>query len=113
MASTTAATTHDVTLTESAARIVADLLSADGRTDLQLRLGVRPGGCGMAYDLNLDDQTRPDDLVRDCHGVSVVVDRVSAAFLTGAVIDFVSTPGRQGFTINNPSARGGGSGCCG
>ena len=36
----------------------------------------------------------------------VGVDRMSAPYLQGAVIDFVDTIEKQGFTIDNPNATG-------
>ena len=39
-------------------------------------------------------------------GVTVVVDRMSAPYLSGATIDFVDTIEKQGFTIDNPNATG-------
>ena len=50
-------------------------------------------------------------MVTDFTGVKVVVDRMSAPYLQGAVIDFVDTIEKQGFTIDNPNA--GGSCACG
>ena len=44
-------------------------------------------------------------------GLGVVVDRMSAPYLEGAVIDFVDSIEKQGFTIDNPNA--GGSCACG
>ena len=37
---------------------------------------------------------------------SLVVDRMSAPYLDGAVIDFTDTIEKQGFTIDNPNATG-------
>jgi iron-sulfur cluster assembly accessory protein len=36
----------------------------------------------------------------------VIVDRMSGPYLGGAVIDFVDTIEKQGFTIDNPNATG-------
>ena len=38
--------------------------------------------------------------------VEVVVDRMSAPYLTGATIDFADRIDAQGFTIDNPNAQG-------
>ena len=37
---------------------------------------------------------------------SLVVDRMSVPYLNGAVIDFVDSIEKQGFTIDNPNATG-------
>jgi len=39
-------------------------------------------------------------------GFEVVIDRMSLPYLTGATIDYTDTLQQQGFTIDNPSARG-------
>jgi iron-sulfur cluster assembly accessory protein len=38
--------------------------------------------------------------------VAVVVDRMSVPYLSGAMIDFVDSIEKQGFTIDNPNATG-------
>ena len=101
-----------VVLTEAAASKVKALIDAEGRDDLALRLAVQPGGCsGLRYELYFDDRNLDGDTTTDFGGVSVVVDRMSAPYLGGAVIDFADTIEKQGFTIDNPNA---GSSCaCG
>ena len=66
---------------------------------------------GLRYQLFFDDRTLDGDLFREFHGLKVGVDRMSAPYLHGAVIDFVDTIEKQGFTIDNPNA--GGSCACG
>ena len=104
--------THAVQLTDVAATKVKSLLEQEGRDDLRLRIAVQPGGCsGLVYQLYFDERSLDGDLVRDFDGVGVVVDRMSAPYLSGASIDFVDTIEKQGFTIDNPNA--GGSCACG
>ncbi len=96
-----------VVLTEAAASKVKALIDAEGRDDLALRLAVQPGGCsGLRYELYFDDRNLDGDTTTDFGGVSVVVDRMSAPYLGGAVIDFADTIEKQGFTIDNPNATG-------
>ena len=109
---TTGTDTHGVELTAVAATKVKSQLEQEGRDDLRLRIGVQPGGCsGLIYQLYFDERTLDGDLVRDFDGVEVVVDRMSAPYLSGATIDFADTIEKQGFTIDNPNA--GGSCACG
>ena len=101
-----------ILLTGDAANKVRALLDAEGRDDLALRIAVQPGGCsGLRYQLFFDDRELDGDLFRDFQGLRVGVDRMSAPYLQGAVIDFVDTIEKQGFTIDNPNA--GGSCACG
>ena len=96
-----------VNLSDAAADKVRTLLEQEGRDDLALRVAVQPGGCsGLRYQLFFDDRRLDGDVVRDFSGVGVVVDRMSAPYLGGAVIDFVDTIEKQGFTIDNPNATG-------
>jgi iron-sulfur cluster assembly accessory protein len=101
-----------VLLTDAAASKVKSLLDQEGRDDLALRVAVQPGGCsGLRYQLFFDERSLDGDIVKDFGGVNVVVDRMSAPYLSGAEIDFIDTIEKQGFTIDNPNA--GGSCACG
>ena len=99
--------TDSVVLTDTAAGKVKALLDQEGRDDLALRVAVQPGGCsGLRYQLFFDDRSLDGDEKIDFDGVAVVVDRMSVPYLGGAVIDFVDTIEKQGFTIDNPNATG-------
>ena len=99
--------TTGVILTDAAAAKAQSLLSQEQNDELALRIAVQPGGCaGLRYQLFFDDRTLDGDLVDDYDGVNLVVDRMSAPYLTGATIDFADTIEQQGFTIDNPNAKG-------
>jgi iron-sulfur cluster assembly accessory protein len=103
----TAEETHGVTLTDSAAAKAKALLEQEGRDDMHLRIAVQPGGCaGLRYQLFFDERTLDGDLFRDFDGLRVAVDRMSAPYVSSAVIDFVDSIEKQGFTIDNPNATG-------
>ena len=96
-----------VLLSDPAAEKVKALLAQEGRDDLALRVAVQPGGCsGLRYQLFFDERNLDGDVVTDFDGVAVVVDRMSVPYLNGAVIDFVDTIEKQGFTIDNPNSTG-------
>lgn len=100
-------TESSVVITETAASKVKSLLDQEGRDDLNLRIAVQPGGCsGLRYQLFFDDRSLDGDVRQEVNGVGVVVDRMSVPYLGGAVIDFVDTIEKQGFTIDNPNASG-------
>lgn len=102
-----ASTESSVVITETAASKVKSLLDQEGRDDLNLRIAVQPGGCsGLRYQLFFDDRSLDGDVRQEVNGVGVVVDRMSVPYLGGAVIDFVDTIEKQGFTIDNPNASG-------
>src|SRR6476659_3026854 len=97
---------HGVTLSESAAAKAKGLLERDGSSDMVLRIAVQPGGCsGLRYELFFDDRTLDGDALVVFDGIGLAVDRMSKPYLDGAVIDFVDTIEKQGFTIDNPNAQ--------
>ena len=99
--------TDQINLSDGAAAKVKSLLEQEGRDDLALRIAVQPGGCsGLRYQLFFDERTLDGDSITDFDGVTVVVDRMSVPYLNGAMIDFVDTIEKQGFTIDNPNATG-------
>ena len=98
-----------ITLTDTAARKVKELLEAEGATDLALRVAVRPGGCsGFSYEMFFDGDIASDDQTARFGStgaeVQVVVDSQSAQLLEGATLDFKNTIDEQGFAITNPNA---------
>jgi iron-sulfur cluster assembly accessory protein len=93
---------------------VRELLDAEGRNDLRLRIAVQPGGCaGMQYQLFFDERSLDGDVVidqpiKDASGsVPLVVDRTSVPLIAGSVIGYTDTIEKQGFEIDNPNAGGG------
>jgi iron-sulfur cluster assembly protein/iron-sulfur cluster insertion protein len=94
-----------ITLTETAASKVAELIAAEGDSSLALRVAVRPGGCsGYSYEMFFDSEVAADDLMSDHSGVKVLVDPSSAQLLTGATLDYKDGLNQAGFSINNPNA---------
>ena len=100
--------TDQINLSSVAATKVKSLLEQEGRDDLALRISVQPGGCsGLRYQLFFDERSLDGDQVQEYGpGVKVVVDRMSVPYLNGAMIDFVDSIEKQGFTIDNPNATG-------
>ena len=94
-----------VTLTDKAVQRVANFLEKRGK-GVGLRLGVRTSGCSwMAYKLEFVDQTEDEDEVFESHGVKVVIDPKSLAYLDGTELDFVKEGLNEGFKFNNPNVK--------
>ena len=98
-----------ITLTDSAAVKVKELLDAEGASDLALRVAVRPGGCsGFSYEMFFDGDIAAEDTTASFGPsdglVSVVVDPASAQLLEGATLDYKDGLNQAGFAINNPNA---------
>ncbi|HKW39307.1 MAG TPA: iron-sulfur cluster assembly protein IscA [Burkholderiales bacterium] len=94
-----------ITLTERAAAHVSTFIAKRGK-GVGLRLGVRTSGCsGMAYKLEYADAVNPEDHTFESHGVKVVVDPKSLAYLDGTELDFAKEGLNEGFKFNNPNVK--------
>jgi iron-sulfur cluster assembly protein/iron-sulfur cluster insertion protein len=98
-----------ITLTDTAASKVSELIEAEGATGLALRVAVRPGGCsGFAYEMFFDGDINADDeeatFGANGTAVRVVVDPASAQLLVGATLDYKDGLQDAGFNITNPNA---------
>ena len=92
-----------VTLSEKAARHVADYMVKRGK-GIGLRLGVRTSGCsGVAYKLEFVDVANPDDVEFESFGVKVLIDAKAMMFLLGTEMDYQATALKSGFVFNNPN----------
>ena len=94
-----------ITLTEAAAQHVQKSLAKRGK-GIGVRLGVKTTGCsGMAYQLEYVDALASEDMVFDQHGVKLMVDPKSLAYLDGTELDYVREGLQEGFKFNNPNER--------
>ena len=90
---------------EAAAAKVKQLIDEEGNAALKLRVFVQGGGCsGFQYGFTFDEVANEDDTVLNKNGVQLLIDPMSAQYLTGAEIDY--TEGLEGsqFVIKNPNA---------
>ena len=93
-----------ITLTETAAARVRELIEASDRPLAGVRLCVKNSGCaGMAY--TLDPVEAPDvaDDVVTQHGVTVYVDPKAVLFVLGTTMDFEVAKLHSGFVFHNPN----------
>ncbi len=103
---------QQVTLTENAAKRIAEMRQKESKPQLMLRLRVDAGGCsGFSYVFDFDDQKQPDDMLFEHNGAGILVDPVSLELLKGATVDYVEELVGSYFQVKNPNAQ---SGCgCG
>lgn len=95
-----------ITLTPPAVAAVRDALEKEGQPGDGLRVSVVGGGCsGYQYNLDFENEARMGDLSLDFDGVTIYVDPISAGYLKGTVIDYVSGLQGSGFKFNNPNAK--------
>lgn len=96
-----------INLTYNAVTKAKSLIKKEEDSNLRLRISVKPGGCsGLMYEFYFDDNITTGDIVENYDGLEVIIDKMSIPYLSGATIDFSDTIKKQGFTINNPSAKG-------
>ena len=94
-----------VTLTDRAAQHVQRYIEKRGK-GVGLRLGVKTTGCsGLAYKLEFADEVAPEDHTFESHGVRVLIDPKSLAYLDGTELDFVKEGLNEGFKFNNPNEK--------
>ena len=94
-----------ITITDPAKIKIQDILAEENNSNINLRVFVQGGGCsGFSYGFTLDEMKNEDDFDVDLDGVHVLVDSMSAQYLTGAIIDYKDDLMGSSFTISNPNA---------
>jgi iron-sulfur cluster assembly accessory protein len=95
-----------INLTDNAAQEVRDILEQQGNPEgVALRIYVAGGGCsGLQYGMALDENVEEGDQFFQDKGVSVVIDPMSLKYITGSIVDYVTTPMGGGFKVENPNA---------
>jgi iron-sulfur cluster assembly accessory protein len=96
-----------VTVTESAAQKIRELIAQEPEEDISvLRVAIQGGGCsGFQYALGFDRGPQDGDNEIESNGVKVVIDPFSAPYLAGSEIDYVDALMGAGFAINNPNVQ--------
>lgn len=97
-----------LTLTETAAKRILEIIQKKGESNLVLRLSVIGGGCsGYSYNFKLTQEKLPSDISitnKEIEGAEVVTDVMSFSYLKGSTIDFEETLEASQFIVNNPNA---------
>ena len=97
-----------ITITEKAAKEVKRIIAEQlGEEKTYLRLRVLGGGCsGFQHKLDLTNEFDEKlDNVMIIDSVDVVVDKRSALYLDGAVVDFHDDINQRGFSVKNSNAK--------
>lgn len=93
-----------IVLAASAAKRLAKLGAAEGKT-LMLRVAVDGGGCsGFQYRFELVETAEDDDLRILADGQIALIDPVSVPFLKNAEIAYVDELAGAQFVVRNPNA---------
>lgn len=99
-----------ITITENAARQIADLLLAAPEGSPGLRLSVKATGCsGNSYVMDFikpGGDTAGDDVI-EAHGAKLFVPKTQSWMLFGTTVDYtVDNLGNSKFTFTNPNEIG-------
>ena len=94
-----------VTLTEDAARHVAEIIGEPNPETKGLRIYVETGGCsGMSYAMEISAR-KPCDEEFTSYGMKLFVEDRGLVYLAGSVIDYKDGLSGAGFRITNPNAK--------
>jgi iron-sulfur cluster assembly accessory protein len=105
MPSTPTPTLPGVSLTESAAQQVREIIGTANPEGKGLRIYVETGGCsGMSYAMEIASR-KEGDAEFDCHGAKLFVEDRGFVYLAGSVIDYKDGLSGAGFRITNPNAK--------
>ena len=97
-----------INVTVAAASKISELMVEENKPEAGLRVFVQGGGCsGFQYGLMIDEGEgdASTDAVVEVNGVKLLVDPISARYLSGAEVDSVDNITGGGFTIKNPHAK--------
>ena len=93
-----------VTLSESAAARVREIMGRAEKPYAGLRVGVKNGGCaGQEYVLEYAETANPLDEVVEDKGVTILVEPKAVLFLVGTEIDYEVTKLSAKFVFRNPN----------
>ena len=93
-----------ITLSNSAATRIKEIMSKDEKNSLGVRVGVKSGGCaGMSYIMEYAKEINPNDEVIEDKGVKVFVDPGAIMYLLGTEMDYKKEEFSSTFVFKNPN----------
>ena len=93
-----------ITLSDSAALRIKEIMSNAEKNALGVRVGVKSGGCaGMSYVMEYAKEIHPNDEVIEQKGVKLFVDPGAVMYLLGTEMDFKKEELSSTFVFKNPN----------
>ena len=93
-----------ISLSDSAAEKIKDILSKSEQDSIGVRIGVKSGGCaGMSYVMEYAKNTKPTDEIIEEKGVKVFVDASAIMYLLGTEMDYKKEQFSSSFVFKNPN----------
>ena len=96
-----------MTLTDSAAERVKQMIANRDKPTYGVRIGVNTSGCsGMSYTLEYADEKSDFDEIIEVKGAVLVIDSKAVMFVAGTKMDYVVEKMQSGFVFSNPNEKG-------
>ena len=93
-----------ITLSNSAATRIKEIMSKDEKNSLGVRVGVKSGGCaGMSYIMEYTKEINPNDEDIEDKGVKVFIDAGAIMYLLGTEMDYKKEEFSSNFVFKNPN----------
>ena len=93
-----------ITLSNSAAERVKQIISSAKEPIIGVRVGVASGGCaGMSYVMEYAKEKNPNDEVIEDKGVKVLIDPKAIMYLLGTEMDYKKGELSSTFVFKNPN----------
>ena len=93
-----------MSLSESAAARVKEIVAAAEKPIVGVRVGVKNGGCaGMSYTMEFAEAVAANDEVVEDKGVKLLIDPKALLFLLGSQMDFKVDKLATSFVFKNPN----------
>lgn len=91
---------------ESAKQRILDIRTKNQLSeDYFVRVSVTSGGCsGLSYNMDFDNEIKPNDQIFNDNGETVVCDLKSFLYLCNTTLEFSGGLEGKGFYFNNPNA---------
>lgn len=95
-----------IQVSETAIKKIKEIVQEEQNNQhLKIRVFVQGGGCsGFQYGFTFDEDQNEDDFVYTFDGTGLLIDSMSAVYLSGAEIDYVEDASGSQFKIKNPNA---------
>ncbi len=103
-----------ITMTDTAADKIKEILEVEGLPDHGLRVTAGGGGCcGPSYEIMIDNKAGDGDTVLEKNGAKIFLDSDTATKIEGAEIGYLNDERGEGFVLGFPNGapQGGSCGC--
>jgi iron-sulfur cluster assembly accessory protein len=97
---------NPIVFTAKAIEMVKAAIAQENLSGYGLRVGVVGGGCsGFQYAMDFENDAKEGDVTYEQDGLRYYVDPMSAMYLEGVTIDYVTGLQGAGFKFVNPNAK--------